>query len=66
MTDPGPASDPSGCVTSALGAILMVVCIGAGALCVMNKREEMAAPYAIAASICFAGIAISEALRRRR
>ena len=66
MTEPRATSDPAGRAIHALGAILLCAAVGAVALWVKFDRPDIAGLYAIAAAVVFAGLALSDALCRRR
>jgi hypothetical protein len=66
MTDPRPASDPSGCVIDGMGVLLLCACVGSAALCAVGRRYDIAGLFAIAAAVVFASLALSSALRGRR
>ena len=66
MTDPRPASDPSGCVIEAIGVLLLCAATSSAILSGVTRRPDIAGLFAIAAAVIFASLALSNALRRRR
>ena len=64
MADKAPHWNRRGVLTHAFGALLISGGLWGVALSLGN-HTEMVGPLAIAIAICFAGIAISEAIRER-
>ena len=65
MSDDTSTRYRQGCATHAVGAVLMSAAIGCAFWALDCHRYEIASALIIAASICFAAIAISEGLRSR-
>ena len=65
MTDPRPVGDQSGTAQSLVGVFLLCASTGLAAYMIKLDRYDIAALFTIAAAILFAGIAVSEAIRRK-